>query len=138
MRQVLGLVLSDQQDGLENPKKQEAKALQRWKDIGLLRQDEQGAWQLVEQLTDPLLQMGREYTSPAIERSVLLRMGFSSLEAKAIADWCQDRGLMPHGCGHVVYKLSQAQGLPLREAGLALAEGRLRDEAESLFREAHT
>lgn len=95
-------------------------------------------WQLVEQLTDPLLQMGREYTSPAIERSVLLRMGFSSLEAKAIADWCQDRGLMPHGCGHVVYKLSQAQGLPLREAGLALAEGRLRDEAESLFREAHT
>ena len=95
-------------------------------------------WSLTEGLVDPLLQLGKENTSPAIERSVLLRMGFSSLEAKAIADWCQDRGLMPHGCGHVVYKLSQAQGLPLREAGLALAEGRLRDEAESLFREAHT
>lgn len=60
MRQVLGLVLSDQQDGLENPKKQEAKALQRWKDIGLLRQDEQGAWQLVDQLLDDTLQAASE------------------------------------------------------------------------------
>lgn len=60
MRQVLGLVLSDQQDGLENPKKQDAKALQRWKDIGLLRQDEKGAWQLVDQLLNDTLQAASE------------------------------------------------------------------------------
>lgn len=40
-------------------------------------------WLLVDQLTKPMLEMGRTHTSPAIERSVLLRMGFSSLEAKA-------------------------------------------------------
>ena len=38
--------------------------------------------QLTGQLVDPLLELAKENTSPAIERSVLLRMGFSSLEAK--------------------------------------------------------
>lgn len=47
---------------------------------------EQRFWQLAEQIVDPLLKLGYENTSPAIERSVLLRMGFSSIEAKAIAD----------------------------------------------------
>ena len=41
-------------------------------------------WELAKTLTDPLLRMGWEYTTPSIERSVLLRMGFSSLEAKAL------------------------------------------------------
>lgn len=92
-------------------------------------------WSLVDQLTRPLLQAGREYTSPAIERSVLLRMGFNSLEAKAITDFCLDQGLLRHGCGHVVYKLSREKGLGIREAGLALIEGSLRDEAVALFKE---
>ena len=43
-------------------------------------------WELAGRLTEPLLKMGREYTSPSIERSVLLRMGFSSLEVKPIVD----------------------------------------------------
>ena len=92
-------------------------------------------WSLVDQLTAPLLQTGRENTTPAIERSVLLRMGFSSLEAKAIVDFCLDKGLLPHGAGHVVYKLSKAKGLPLRKAGLALVQGKLADEAAALFKE---
>ena len=37
-------------------------------------------WQLAQQVVDPLLEYGRTHTSPSIERSVLLRMGFSSLE----------------------------------------------------------
>ena len=45
-------------------------------------------WELANKLVDPLLKMGYEYTSPAVERSVLLRMGFSSIEAKAIVDGC--------------------------------------------------
>lgn len=40
---------------------------------------EQRFWQLAEQIVDPLLKLGYENTSPAIERSVLLRMGFSSI-----------------------------------------------------------
>ena len=80
-------------------------------------------WELAQQLTDPLLQMGREYTSPAIERSVLLRMGFSSIEAKALVDACLERDLLGHGAGHVVYKASQKTGLDIREAGLALIRG---------------
>ena len=77
-------------------------------------------WQLAKELTDPLLHMGKEYTSPSIERSVLLRMGFSSLEAKAIADKCLEHGLLGHGAGHVVYKASQQWKLGIREAGLRL------------------
>ena len=92
-------------------------------------------WSLVGQLTAPLLQAGRENTSPAIERSVLLRMGFSSLEAKAIVENCLDKNLLSHGAGHVVFKLSKARGLPLREAGLLLSRGELADEAAALFKE---
>lgn len=93
-------------------------------------------WQLAEQLTDPLLQMGRDYTSPAIERSVLLRMGFSSIEAKKLVDGCIEHSLMEHGAGHVVYKLAKTNGMDIREAGLALCEGKLWNEAEKLFKEA--
>ena len=58
---------------------------------------EQRFWQLAEQIVDPLLKLGYENTSPAIERSVLLRMGFSSIEAKAIADGCVEHNLLGHG-----------------------------------------
>lgn len=77
-------------------------------------------WELAKALTDPLLQMGREYTSPSIERSVLLRMGFSSLEAKALVDRCLEQGLLAHGAGHVVFKMSRAWGTGIRETGLKL------------------
>ena len=90
-------------------------------------------WALCAELVDPLLAMGREYTSPAIERSVLLRMGFSSLEVKAIVGGCMERDLLQHGAGNVVYKLSQKKGLPLRETGVRLADGQLWDEAAALF-----
>ena len=90
-------------------------------------------WALCAELVDPLLAMGREYTSPAIERSVLLRMGFSSLEVKAIVNGCMERNLLQHGAGNVVYKLSKAEGLPLREAGVRLAAGELWDKAAALF-----
>jgi len=90
-------------------------------------------WTLCAQLVDPLLDMGREYTSPAIERSVLLRMGFSSLEVKAIVNGCMERDLLQHGAGNVVYRLSKAKALPLREAGVKLADGELWEDAAALF-----
>ena len=90
-------------------------------------------WALAEQITEPLLKMGYEYTSPSIERSVLLRMGFSSIEAKHIVDGCVERHLIAHGAGNVVYRLAKAQGTDVRTAGLALCEDRLWDEAAAQF-----
>ena len=92
-------------------------------------------WELAGQLVDPMLKMGYENTTPAIERSVLLRMGFSSVEAKAIVTGCTEHSLMGHGAGNVVYKLSKSQNMELRDAGLALIQGRLWNEAENLFKE---
>ena len=90
-------------------------------------------WALTEQLVDPLLALAQENTSPAIERSVLLRMGFSSLEAKAIVDGCMEKSLLGHGAGNVVYRYALHVSLPIREAGLALMNPAALDEAALLF-----
>ncbi|MDR0909096.1 MAG: ornithine aminomutase subunit alpha [Spirochaetaceae bacterium] len=80
-------------------------------------------WELSAKVVDPLLELGRTHTTPSIERSVLLRMGFSSIEAKAIVEKCIDKGLMGKGAGHCVYRLSQKKGIGIRDAGLTLAKG---------------
>ena len=90
-------------------------------------------WELTGQVVDPLLTLGRENTTPAIERSVLLRMGFSSLEVAAIVAGCMERELLGHGAGHVVYKLAKARGMEIRDAGLALVDGKYWDEVTGLF-----
>ena len=90
-------------------------------------------WALTEQLVDPLLVLANENTSPAIERSVLLRMGFSSLEAKAIVDACTEKSLLGHGAGNVVYRYAKHKGQEIREAGLALLTPANMEEAASLF-----
>jgi len=90
-------------------------------------------WELTGQVVDPLLALGREHTTPAIERSVLLRMGFSSLEVKDIVQGALERNLLGHGAGNIVYKLAKAKDISIRETGLALAEGKLWDEAMTLF-----
>lgn len=92
-------------------------------------------WELAEKVVDPLLQLGRENTTPSIERSVLLRMGFSSLEVKPIVDGALANNLLGHGAGNIVYRLSREKGMDLREAGLALSRGEMWDEAAALFKE---
>lgn len=90
-------------------------------------------WDLASQIVEPMLELGRKNTSPSIERSVLLRMGFSSIEAKEIVNKVIDRGLMGKGAGHVVYKLAKEKEMSIREAGLALANGEYLDEVTTLF-----
>ena len=90
-------------------------------------------WALTGQLVDPLLELAKENTSPAIERSVLLRMGFSSLEAKAIVDGCTEKSLLCHGAGNVVYRYAKHANLEIREAGLALMTPANMDKAAQLF-----
>lgn len=92
-------------------------------------------WELADQLVAPMLEAGRRYTSPAIERSVLLRMGFSSLEAKPMVAGLLERDLLGHGAGHAIYLLSKHLGLGIREAGLALLEGQHWDTLKGLFQE---
>lgn len=91
-------------------------------------------WTLTEKVVEPLLDLARRHTTPSIERSVLLRMGFSSLEAKAIVEGVMDRGLMGKGAGHVVFKLAKEKNMEIRKAGLALVEGKYWDEVVALFK----
>ena len=91
-------------------------------------------WELAEQITDPLLKLGYENTTPAIERSVLLRMGFSSLEVKPIVDGAVLHGLLGHGAGNIVYKLSKENNTTIRDAGLSLINGESWEQAVRLFK----
>lgn len=97
---------------------------------------EQKFWELAEKVVEPMLDLAHKNTTPSIERSVLLRMGFSSIEAKALVEGVMDRGLMGKGAGHVVYKLAKANNADIRETGLKLIDGEGWDQAVSLFKEA--
>jgi D-ornithine 4,5-aminomutase subunit alpha len=88
-------------------------------------------WQLVEKIVDPLVEEARTHTTPSIERSVLLRMGFSSIEAKALVDHLQDKQLLGHGAGRLVLELAKARQISVREAGQGLLEGRYSEELSS-------
>lgn len=77
-------------------------------------------WSLADEAVEPLLNLAYKNTTPAIERSVLLRMGFSSLEAKDLVDKVINHGLIGKGAGHVVYRLSKIEKCEIREAGLKL------------------
>lgn len=85
-------------------------------------------WELAEQVVKPLIELAKTHTSPSIERSVLLRMGFDSLAAKAIVDKCVKMNILGKGAGNVVLKYSLFKNIPLEQAGKELASGRGWDE----------
>jgi len=91
-------------------------------------------FELTDQLVHPLLNLAFDYTSPAIERSVLMRMGFSSTEAKMITDKIIDHNLLSHGAGHVVFRYAKKNKLSIREAGLRLLEGKEIDQMVEVFK----
>lgn len=91
-------------------------------------------WKLAEELVDPIVELAKNNTSPSIERSVLLRMGFSSVEAKTIVDGVMDRGLIGKGAGHIVYRLAKEKNMDIREAGLKLVEGEMWEDVVSIFK----
>ena len=81
-------------------------------------------WELAGKITAPLVEMASTHTTPSIERSVLMRMGFSGAESKAIVEACLERGLLGKGAGHVVLKRAREKGLSIRDAGLEMTAGR--------------
>lgn len=88
-------------------------------------------WSLVDEIVRPLVEEARTHTSPAIERSVLLRMGFSSVEARELVERMEASGLLGHGAGRLVLELARSKGLSVRAAGEALLNG---DHWEELAR----
>jgi D-ornithine 4,5-aminomutase subunit alpha len=87
-------------------------------------------WRLAEHMMQPIVEEARTHTSPSIERSVLLRMGFSSLEAKPLVTQMWDKGLLGHGAGNLVLQLAQKKGVTVREAGLSLLAGKYWEEVQ--------
>ena len=85
-------------------------------------------WTLVEKIVAPLIGEARTFTTPSIERSVLLRMGFSSIEAKALVARMHERRLLGHGAGRLVLELAKSKGISVRDAGTALLNGRCWEE----------
>ena len=78
-------------------------------------------WRLVERIVAPLIDEARTHTTPSIERSVLLRMGFSSLEARTLVEQMGGRGLLGRGAGRLVLELARAKGISVAEAGAAFS-----------------
>lgn len=85
-------------------------------------------WRLADEIVAPLIEEARTHTTPSIERSVLLRMGFSSVEAQQLVALLGERNLLGHGAGNLILKLAKAKDMPARDAGKALLAGNLWEE----------
>lgn len=109
---------------------------ERRKHLADLSEDQLEArfWELAGELVDPIMDLAEKNTSPSIERSILLRMGFSSVEAKAIVDGTIDRGIIGKGAGHIVYRLAELKNMEIREAGLKLVDGQLWEDVMDIFK----
>lgn len=90
-------------------------------------------WELAREIVKPLSDLAFTHTSPAIERSVILRMGFSSLEAQAIVSAAEKRGLLGRGAGRLLLKYAGLKNQDYLSAGRELAAGRGWDELARVF-----
>lgn len=109
---------------------------ERRKHLASLSEEElnQRFWALAEEIIDPVIDLAYKNTTPSIERSVLLRMGFSSIEAGSIVENAMDRDLLRKGVGNIVYRLSKEKNLAIREAGLSLVDGKNWDYVTEMFK----
>lgn len=80
-------------------------------------------WSLTEQIVKPMVDLAYKHTSPSIERSVLLRMGFSSLEAGNLVKEGTKWNLLGKGMGNVVLTYSKLKNVPYLKAGEELSRG---------------
>lgn len=90
-------------------------------------------WQLAHSIVQPLVELAEKNTSPSVERSVLLRLGFDSLEAKALVQLVSDQGLLSKGAGHVIYIAASSWGCDGLTAGRRLLAGEGWDTVLSHF-----
>lgn len=90
-------------------------------------------WNLTEEVIAPMVRLAQTQTTPSIERSVLLRMGFSDAEAKAVVQQTIEHQRMGKGAGHCVYVLSLMDHIDIRTAGLRLGAGEGWERLEQRF-----
>ncbi len=90
-------------------------------------------WILAKEIVDPMFKLAKTHTTPAIERSVLLRMGFSSPDAKMIVDNTITHSLMGKGCGNIILKVAEKLKRDYREVGWELAAGQHWAQAVEIF-----
>lgn len=91
-------------------------------------------WALTEQIVKPMVDLAYTHTSPAVERSVLLRMGFSSIEAGNIVKQGMKWKLLGKGMGNVVLAYSKIKGTSYFKAGDELSRGIGWDEVSRVIR----
>lgn len=91
-------------------------------------------WELTSQVVEPMMDLAKRHTTPSIERSVLLRMGFSSLEASALTNGALDHGLISKGVGHLVYRFARENSCDIRQAGLMMIDGQGWDRLKEIFK----
>ncbi len=91
-------------------------------------------WELARDIVKPLYELAYTHTSPSIERSVLLRMGFSSLEAQSIVSSAEKRDLLCKGVGNVVLTYAKSNGIDYLEAGKQLASDKGWDQVSGILR----
>jgi D-ornithine 4,5-aminomutase subunit alpha len=80
-------------------------------------------WELADVIVSPLIELARTHTSPSIERSVLLRMGFNSIDAKSIVEKANEAELLGKGAGHIVLKVAEKEKISIKEAGINIGKG---------------
>jgi D-ornithine 4,5-aminomutase subunit alpha len=97
---------------------------ERMKVLATLGDEElyQRFWDLTDQLVAPLLEMAGSHTTPSIERSILLRMGFNSLQANAFIDRCIQAGVIGHGAGALLLTYARQQNIDYQQAFHELME----------------
>ena len=79
-------------------------------------------WSLCEKVVEPMVDYGRKFTSPSIERSVLLRMGVDSMTSQAVVNIVKEAGLLGKGAGNVVLRVSEKNDIQITEAAKKIAE----------------
>ncbi|HSL93397.1 MAG TPA: D-ornithine 4,5-aminomutase subunit OraS, partial [Bacillota bacterium] len=67
-------------------------------------------------IVSQLVELAYGHTSPSIERSVLLRLGFDSMAAVSVVKRIEELGLMGHGVGNVLLKLARTMNIELFQA----------------------
>lgn len=91
-------------------------------------------WELAEKVVNPLIDLASKNTSQSIERSVLLRMGFNSLQAKVLVNKIFEKHLLSKGAGHIVWKVAKENNISVKEAGEKMVDGQLWDEVDRIFK----
>ena len=80
-------------------------------------------WNLTEEIVKPIVDLAYGHTSPAIERSVALRMGFSSLQAQPLIDYGTKWKLLGKGIGNVILTYAKLANIDYLKAGDELSKG---------------